>query len=82
MQDWSASNLAPFTSPVDPSLFVTLSFLLVGCGLGAASLLFVYELNVAKNARSIAYEMTLALPSSLFLGFGIVMLFSAIGIHV
>ncbi|KAJ3081828.1 hypothetical protein HDU99_004533 [Rhizoclosmatium hyalinum] len=44
---------------------------------------FSYELGATKSSkRSIVYEFTLAVPASLFMGFGIVMLFSAIGIHV
>ncbi|KAI8610513.1 hypothetical protein BC830DRAFT_1145457 [Chytriomyces sp. MP71] len=81
--DWSSAELATFTGPVDPSMFVSLSFATLIGGFAFASLLLIYELNATKTSpRNILYELGLATPSSLLLGFGVVMLFSAIGIHV
>ncbi|KAJ3391513.1 hypothetical protein HDU84_005888 [Entophlyctis sp. JEL0112] len=66
----SSAVLEPFQSPVSPALFFPLSVLSLSAGFVFASLLLIHELGASKvgGRRSVVYELSTAVPSSLLLG--------------
>ncbi|TPX43623.1 hypothetical protein SeMB42_g03928 [Synchytrium endobioticum] len=62
--------------------FAMMATLLLIAGFIAASAFLMYEVTSTKSTRKWATELGLAALSSLFLGFGTLYLFLALGIYV
>ncbi|KAI9193307.1 uncharacterized protein BJ171DRAFT_528829 [Polychytrium aggregatum] len=78
---WSNADLKAFAPPVPASLFVPLSGSLLLLGFILASSFFISQIG-AKSSKNLVKELSLALPSSLLLGFGTLFLFLSCDIFV
>ncbi|CAM9125309.1 unnamed protein product [Choristocarpus tenellus] len=63
--------MVPYSSPVPLVLYGPLAVHLVGAGLGVMAMYSIQQMKVTKNGQSIVKDISLALTSSLLLGFGV-----------
>ena len=64
------------------SSFGSIAAVFLALGLLLTAALFVYELGVNHSTRSLLKELSLVIPASILLGFGILFLFLWFGIYL
>mmetsp|Transcript_32869 Transcript_32869/g.45647 ORF Transcript_32869/g.45647 Transcript_32869/m.45647 type:complete len:109 (+) Transcript_32869:190-516(+) len=68
--------------PVSESTFLLIALVLLTVGLWVMAYFFVYEVTTTKFSRSILKELSIALVSSLFMGYGSLFLLLSSGVSV
>ncbi|XP_044771181.1 transmembrane protein 258-like [Neomonachus schauinslandi] len=64
-----------YTSPVNPAVFPHVTVALLAIGMIFTSWFFIYEVTSTKYTPDVYKELLISLVASLFLGFGVFLLF-------
>merc|ERR1712244_171227 len=74
--------MSRYVSPINPAVFPHLTVVLLGIGIFFMAWFFVYEVTSTKFTRDLYKELSVALVSSVFMGFGVLFLLLWVGIFV
>ena len=69
-------------SPVKPTIYPTLSIVLLAIGLFFTAWFFVYEVTSTKFTREIFKEIMISFIASVFMGLGTLFMLLWVGIYV